>query len=144
MTFCLGVYCALSVNFAFHAFLSEVMMFGQNLVISLFDSMGFEVHFIRMFYLTVFDHSITAFEEVKTTQGIILDATMILVVITPCFLLGLKYIVAPTHENYPYFNVSLITPLPLVTVFFFECLDVVYLSGFTVLLNLYVSWRLMD
>lgn len=55
--FCLGVFFSLVLNFNFHAFMSETLLFGSQFVIKFFDNLGFEVHFVRMVYLTLFDHS---------------------------------------------------------------------------------------
>lgn len=76
--------------------------------------------------------------------GVFTDSLMILLIITPIFFLGMKYLVSPVHENYKFYGVSLVTPIPLLCLFFYECIDVAFLAGFTVLVNFYVAWRLMD
>lgn len=124
--------------------MSELILQGSTIVISIFDLFGFEVHFIRMVYLTLIDHSVIDAFDQKTLSGTIADALMILLVLTPVFFFGIKYLVAPAHLNYPYFGVSLTTPIPLICLFFYESLDVLYLAIFVVVVNLYVSWRLME
>jgi len=138
------VFFSLLLNFNFHAYMSEALIFGSSVVIGLFDNLGFEVHFVRMVYLTLFDHSVHFFLEAKTLKGIAIDSALVLLLIMPCFFYGIKFIVAPVHENYKNYGVSLVTPLPLISLLYYECIDVAFLAGFAVLINCYVSWRLMD
>lgn len=72
------------------------MMF--ELGIKTFDRLGFEVHFIRLLYFTVFDvdlHDRHHYPHIMQDPSLIIDLLFLVLIILPLFVLSLRYLAQP-------------------------------------------------
>lgn len=109
------------------------------------DGLGYEIHFVRLIYLAIFD---TSYFELPNQKDYAfwfwVDHIEIIIVVLPLFMLGLRFITSPM--DYPYSSKlnSLLGPCGVVPLFIYSSIDVLCLSVLVMLMNLYVTSYLMD
>jgi len=149
--FVLGLFMALLFNYTYTIHLEPFFRVLSEMWIKFFDRLGFEVHFIRLVYLTIFQTKYlneSTFDppELKgyMNRDTILDHLFLGLIILPLFLLALRYLTAPGHVMYESNLNCLFTPAAVLTFFFFTNWDILYMGVLVGLLNLLVTWRMLD
>ena len=121
---------------------------AMDTFIKVADAIGFEVHFIRLLYFTVFDvdlHDRHHYEGLYSFD-LILDLSFLIFIVIPLFILTLRYLTHPQASLGPYKSKwnALLAPLGVLPLFFFKDWDVLFLSVLVLLMNLWVAWKQLD
>lgn len=117
------------------------------MIIKLFDKFKIEVHFIRLFYFTIFDTKIAdqgVFEEDIFRYEIVMDACLLIFIILPLFVIMLRYLTSPIDLIYTSRLNTLLLPLCIIPLFLFSHYDILFLDILALLCNLLVTWKLLD
>ena len=72
------------------------------------------------------------------------DIMMIIFLVLPMFIIGLRFWTAPVYMKYPLALNSCITPLSFFVVFFSDHMDVMLLGILVWMMNIYVFWYHID
>ena len=104
------------------------------MIIRLSDQVGIvDLHFLRYLHMSLFTHrSADVFRDPANWE----DVAMIVFIVTPLFVLGLRFWTAPVYINYRWRLNSLLLPLCIGPVFFAKHFDVILL-GFVVF---FMNW----
>ena len=78
------------------------------------------------------------------TMSIIKDCSMILLIILPLFVLGLRFWSSPVYLMYTLRINAFICPVALIPIFFCEHIDVSLLGILVLFMNIYVFWYHCD
>jgi hypothetical protein len=146
--FYLGLFGAILFNYILTLYMGAFMAFASELGIRLFDKLGFEVHFVRLLYSTIFDvdlHERHHYPPLLSDPALVLDILALIAIILPLFVLSLRYLTHQVQEG-PYrsrWN-ALLAPIAVVPCFFFRDWDILFLSVLVLLQNLWVTWRQVD
>lgn len=112
--------------------MGAVIAYAMDYFIKLADTIGFEVHFIRLLYFTVFDvdlHDRHHYESLYSPD-LLLDLSFLLFIIIPLFVLALRYLTHPQATIGPFKSKwnALLAPLGVIPLFFFKDWDILFLS----------------
>ena len=113
----------------------------SNSFIKMTDAVGLDMHFIRFFHLALFDSRPT---PLTIDMDIIKDTLMIIVIIVPLFIIGLRFWTAPAYLAYTLQINSYIAPLTLPVMFCCSHFDVLFLGLLVLIMNIYVFWYHVD
>jgi hypothetical protein len=130
--------------------MGRVLSYFSELGIRLFDKIGFEVHFIRLLYFTVFDvdlHERHHYPSLFASSdlSLALDLLFLLGIILPLFFLSVRYLTSSVIRG-PYESKwnALLAPLGVVPLFFFRDWDICFMSVLVCTLNMWVAWKQLD
>ena len=114
------------------------------------DKVGVEVHFIRLVYFTIFDQSLAesnqyfGFGESWYWLALFIDTFHLLLIVLPLFVLSVKYYTASAVKPYTSGANALLAPIAVITLFFFQNYDILWMAIMVLTTNLWVSWKQMD
>ena len=110
----LSLYFGLSFNYLWSVFGNELVHDVCNLLIRVADSTGLvDLHFLRYLYLTLFPERPATIRLAE-----IEDVLLLFIVLTPLFVIGLRYMTAPVYLNYRWKLNSHLAPLAFIPLFF--------------------------
>lgn len=101
--FYIGLFFAVLFNYVYTMYLARLTEFICEGTVKIFDKIGFEVHFVRLIYYTIFDQSTQDPLNQSATvfyQSLLIDHFHLLVIIIPMFILSIKYLTASSIEPY--------------------------------------------
>lgn len=113
------------------------------------DRTGFDAHFIRFIYLTLYENEGLAHQSETHTAAqlfelVSLDMALLLGIIMPLFLLAMNFYTAPFKKRYRSKVQILVTPFALIPIFCFTNWDIVIMSVIVLLQNGYIGWYIID
>lgn len=96
---------------------------------------------MRYLHLAVFDSRET---DTFKTWTVISDQVLLLTVIVPMFIIGLRFWTAPAYLAYPLKINSFVVPVGCLAIFLSQHFDIMFLSIEVTLMNFYVYWYHID
>ena len=107
------------------------------MLIRLSDSTGLvDLHFLRYLHLSLFPERPPSYSLVMLE-----DLAILVFIVTPLFVLGLRFWTAPAYLNYRWKANSFALPLCIVPVFFADHLDIRLLGGVMFFMNYQAFWQ---
>ena len=112
------------------------------MIIRASDRIGvIDLHFLRYLHLSLFTHrSLDVFADPANIE----DVAMILFIITPLFVLGLRFWTAPVYINYRLRINSFLLPACIAPLFFAKHFDVILLGIVVFFMNWTAFYQHMD
>jgi hypothetical protein len=139
--FWLSSFFSLLFNFFYVNFLQEVLQDILGAIISSSDKVGVDVHIIRYLQMALFDSRL---HSSIYSETLIRDFSLLVIVVLPLFILGLKFWTAPIYSAYASKLNSVLSPLSLVAIFFGSHLDIKLMGIIVLMMNSYVFWYHVD
>lgn len=96
--FYVGLFFAVLFNYVLTLYMGRAISYSSEMSIRFFDKLGFEVHFVRLLYNTIFDvdlHERHHYPGLFTDLSLVLDLVFLLAIILPLFVLSLRYLTWP-------------------------------------------------
>lgn len=126
-------------NYIFSIYLQDVVVGAYNAMVRTTDLMGVDAHFVRLFVLALFEERDGRSHHIPSIC-LWKDILMILIVVVPLFIIGLRFWTAPTYLKYSLRINALAAPLALLPSFFAYHSDVKALGVLVLVMNVYVFW----
>ena len=123
------------------------MAFSANHIIKILDSMGLEVHFVRLLHMALFEKSsiLQDFESLtELEQKTGFDIPILVLIIFPMFFGAMHFFVAPVKRRYKTTIQLVLAPILLVPIFFWQNIDICILGIFVLILHFYMCWYHID
>jgi len=105
------------------------------------DALRFDSHMIRYLYLALFDDRVKSYH---LSRSLYLDTFLTLGIITPLFIVGLKFWTAPVYTPYASKINALVAPFGIIVAFISNHADVIMMGTLVALMNAYVFWYHVD
>lgn len=122
-------------------FLQDFLMGGSNCLIVIADKLRIEAHFLRYLHLAIFDHRPSHFEfDVNTS----VDLAFLLFIITPLFVIGMRYFTAPVYLDYTRRLNSMVAILAMPVILFGFHIDIKLLGVIVFIMNACPFYYHMD
>ncbi|CDW75090.1 UNKNOWN [Stylonychia lemnae] len=145
--FFLGLTLAVLFNYVYVCYLGGLVNSICEIMIKLFDKLGFEVHFVRLIYFTIFDQSSTDLSDTQKQQfyqSLMIDHFHLLFIIIPMYVISLQYLTASALEHYNKKANAFIAPFAAIPIFFFQNYDILIIAILVLCCNLWVAWKQLD
>lgn len=111
-------------------------------IVSISDKSGIvDMHIVRYLYLAIFDQRI---HTNIFSKNVVVDCLMIVFILIPMFIYGLKFWTAPIYSAYATKVNTLIVPLSFGPIFFSHHIDLIFMGVLVLLMNAYVFWYHVD
>lgn len=133
------MYFGFVFNYFFQIYLQDIMVGSYNAMVRTTDFLGIDAHFMRLLVLALFEERDGMRHHVPSIC-IWKDVLMIFIVITPLFIIGLRFWTAPSYLKYSLRINALAAPVALLPTFFSYHADVKALGVLVLLMNVYVFW----
>lgn len=105
------------------------------------DKFGIDIHFMRYLHLALFNNRLVS--HVLTTS-VMVDLGVLILIIIPTFIIGMRFVTAPVYLNYRLKINSLVVAPMIPLIFFVSHWDLVFLLILVVWMNFYVFWYHID
>lgn len=96
--FYLGLFFALLFNYFLTLYMGNMIAYVSEKGVKVFDKLGFEVHFIRLLYNTIFDmdlHERHHYPSIFSDWSLILDLVFLIGIVFPLFFFSIRYLTWP-------------------------------------------------
>lgn len=137
----MSLFFSLAFNYLYHFYLQHILIWFCDSFIVICDTIGLEAHYLRFLHLAIFD---SRMKPLQLDLEILLDHIYLILIITPLFIIGMRFWTAPVYLNYCRQINAVVAPLGLPVIFYATHIDISLLALLVTFMNAYAFWYHAD